>query len=62
MSKQEKDISQATLTLTVEYDLLQLPEVIESARDIIERASEQGKVEGYLDIHRASRIPVDDLR
>ena len=32
------------------------------AKEVIEKASEQGRIDGYLDIHRAERINADDLR
>ena len=52
----------ATLTLSISYDQARLADILEAAKEVIEKATEQGKVDGYLDLHRVGRIPADDLR
>lgn len=52
----------ATLTLTITYEHTRVLDVIDSAREVIEKASEQGAVVGYLDLHSTGRIDVEELR
>lgn len=62
MSREKKSKTHATLTLTIEYTDSTLPDVIEHVRETIEKASEQAKVGGYLDLHSNDRIYIEDLR
>lgn len=57
-----KTKAHATLTLTIEFTDDTLPDIIEASREIIEKAQETGKVEGYLDVHTSGRIFVEDLK
>ena len=53
----------AVLTLTIEYDhAIRLLDILEAAREIIDKASEQAKVEGYLALSHTGRIDVKELR
>ena len=61
MPKKEA-VGAATLTLTITYNHIRLLDVIEAAKEIVEKATEQGAVEGYLDLHSTDRIDVEDLR
>lgn len=62
MPKPKSETAGATLTLTITYEQARLTDILDAAREVIEKATEQGAAEGYLDIHRTGRIPVDDLR
>ncbi len=62
MSAAKKSGTHATLTLTIEYIDDKLPDILEHARETIEKACEQAKVEGYLDLHSNDRIYVEDLK
>ena len=62
MSKAKGDSSpaSATLHLTVTFED-HLVNALEAAKEIVEKAREQGWPEGFLEIHRADRIDVDAL-
>lgn len=53
--------STATLHLTVEFGGM-LSDVFEAAKEIVEKSREQGSPSGFLEIHRAEHIDVDQLR
>lgn len=52
----------ATLHLTISYNQVQIIDVIESAKEVVEKACEQGGCEGFLEIHATGNIDVQDLR
>lgn len=64
IKKAEKDTStgSATLHLTITYNQVRVLDVIDSAREVIEKACEQGGCEGFLEMHSTGRIDVEDLR
>ena len=62
MAKKVEKVGTAVLTLTITYQHARILEVIESAREVIEKASEQGAVEGNLVLNRSDSIAVDELR
>ena len=62
MSKKEPGIGSATLHLTITYQHVRVLDVIESAREVVEKACEQGAADGFLEIHSMNRIDVGDLR
>ena len=61
MSEKRKK-SGATLSLTITYDDTSLPDILEHAKEVIEKATEQAKCEGFIDLHRAERLFIEDLR
>ena len=58
----DQNTGSATLHLTITYNQVRVVDVIESAKDVIERACEQGGCEGYLELHTTGRIDIGDLR
>lgn len=62
MGNEKRRKSAATLSLTITYDDETLPNILEHAKEVIEKATEQAKVEGYLDLHRAERVFIEDLK
>ncbi len=61
MSKKGEQGS-ATLHLTITYNHVRVLDVIESAKEVVEKACEQGATEGFLELHSTGRIDVGDLR
>lgn len=51
----------ATLTLTITYNQTRMVDAIDAAREVVEKAKEQGAVEGYLEFHSTGRIDVNEL-
>ena len=62
MPKSKSEPAGGSLVLTITYEKTRLPDMLDAIREVIEKAAEQGKVDGYLDLHRTGRIFVEDLR
>lgn len=61
MSKTRCDIdATATLHLTVVFTG-NLADVVDATKEIVEKVRECGRPEGFLEIHHADRIDVDQL-
>lgn len=62
MTKKPPSSGSATLHLTVTFNHISLRDILESATEVVEKAREQGKPEGFLEIHQAERIDVEELK
>lgn len=62
MAEPKRRKSAATLILTITYDDETLPNILDHAKEVIEKAAELAKVEGYIDLHRAERVFIEDLK
>lgn len=63
MTKPKNEVvGSATLHLTITYQHVRVLDVIESAREVVEKACEQGGCEGHLELHSVGRIDVEELR
>ena len=51
----------ATLVLTITYTETSLMDLLEHAREVIEKSKEQASVQGYMDLNHAERIFIEDL-
>lgn len=58
----KKTLPHGTLHLDIEFTDTTLPDILEVCKEIVEKASEQAKVEGHLDLHCAERVFISDLK